>query len=77
VLVIYKSKRSNKGVTPWVSQISKKTGLTLRGTGKKARDDIEAGTFTLMGELPVNTDGGLELRMFWSPSWRQRLEDAI
>ncbi|MFA4917405.1 MAG: acetyl-CoA acetyltransferase [Syntrophales bacterium] len=26
----------------------------------KARDDIEAGTFTLEGKLPVNTDGGLK-----------------
>jgi acetyl-CoA C-acetyltransferase len=26
----------------------------------KARDDIEAGTFKLKGELPVNTDGGLK-----------------
>jgi acetyl-CoA C-acetyltransferase len=26
----------------------------------RARDDIEAGTFTLKGELPVNTDGGLK-----------------
>jgi acetyl-CoA C-acetyltransferase len=26
----------------------------------KARDDVEAGTFTLNGELPVNTDGGLK-----------------
>jgi len=26
----------------------------------KAKDDIEAGTFTLKGELPVNTDGGLK-----------------
>lgn len=26
----------------------------------KAREDIEAGTFTLDGELPVNTDGGLK-----------------
>jgi acetyl-CoA C-acetyltransferase len=25
-----------------------------------ARDDIEAGTFTLQGQLPVNTDGGLK-----------------
>jgi acetyl-CoA C-acetyltransferase len=25
-----------------------------------AKDDIEAGTFTLEGELPVNTDGGLK-----------------
>lgn len=27
---------------------------------KKAREDVEAGTFTLEGELPVNTDGGLK-----------------
>jgi acetyl-CoA C-acetyltransferase len=26
----------------------------------RARDDIEAGTFNLKGELPVNTDGGLK-----------------
>ncbi|MBI2908399.1 MAG: acetyl-CoA acetyltransferase [Chloroflexi bacterium] len=26
----------------------------------RAREDIEAGTFTLQGELPVNTDGGLK-----------------
>jgi acetyl-CoA C-acetyltransferase len=26
----------------------------------KASDDVEAGTFTLEGELPVNTDGGLK-----------------
>jgi acetyl-CoA C-acetyltransferase len=26
----------------------------------KVKDDIEAGTFTLQGELPVNTDGGLK-----------------
>lgn len=26
----------------------------------KAKDDIDAGTFTLKGELPVNTDGGLK-----------------
>jgi acetyl-CoA C-acetyltransferase len=26
----------------------------------RAKDDIEAGTFTLKGELPVNTDGGLK-----------------
>jgi len=32
-------------------------GFSARG---KARDDIEAGTFTLTGELPVNTDGGLK-----------------
>ncbi len=32
-------------------------GFSPRG---KARDDIEAGTFTLKGELPVNTDGGLK-----------------
>jgi acetyl-CoA C-acetyltransferase len=25
-----------------------------------AKDDIEAGTFQLKGELPVNTDGGLK-----------------
>jgi len=32
-------------------------GWSKRG---RARDDIEAGTFTLKGELPVNTDGGLK-----------------
>jgi acetyl-CoA C-acetyltransferase len=32
-------------------------GFSARG---RARDDIEAGTFTLTGELPVNTDGGLK-----------------
>ena len=32
-------------------------GFSERG---KAREDIEAGTFTLKGELPVNTDGGLK-----------------
>jgi len=32
-------------------------GFSARG---RARDDIEAGTFTLAGELPVNTDGGLK-----------------
>jgi acetyl-CoA C-acetyltransferase len=32
-------------------------GFSPRG---KAREDIEAGTFTLEGELPVNTDGGLK-----------------
>jgi len=32
-------------------------GFSPRG---KARDDVEAGTFTLEGELPVNTDGGLK-----------------
>jgi len=32
-------------------------GFSARG---KARDDINAGTFTLKGELPVNTDGGLK-----------------
>jgi acetyl-CoA C-acetyltransferase len=32
-------------------------GFSPRG---KARDDIDAGTFTLKGELPVNTDGGLK-----------------
>ncbi len=26
----------------------------------KARDDVEQGTFTLEGELPINTDGGLK-----------------
>lgn len=32
-------------------------GFSPRG---KAKDDVEAGTFTLKGELPVNTDGGLK-----------------
>jgi acetyl-CoA C-acetyltransferase len=32
-------------------------GFTPRG---RAKDDIEAGTFKLAGELPVNTDGGLK-----------------
>ena len=32
-------------------------GFSVRG---KARDDIEAGSFTLEGDLPVNTDGGLK-----------------
>ena len=32
-------------------------GFSSRG---KAKDDIEAGTFKLTGELPVNTDGGLK-----------------
>jgi acetyl-CoA C-acetyltransferase len=32
-------------------------GLSRKG---RARDDIEAGTFQLKGELPVNTDGGLK-----------------
>ncbi|OGP65935.1 MAG: acetyl-CoA acetyltransferase, partial [Deltaproteobacteria bacterium RBG_13_53_10] len=32
-------------------------GFSPRG---KAKDDIEAGTFKLGGELPVNTDGGLK-----------------
>jgi acetyl-CoA C-acetyltransferase len=32
-------------------------GFSARG---RARYDIEAGTFTLKGELPVNTDGGLK-----------------
>jgi acetyl-CoA C-acetyltransferase len=32
-------------------------GWSQRG---RARDDIERGTFTLDGELPVNTDGGLK-----------------
>ena len=32
-------------------------GFSPRG---KARDDIEAGTFNLAGELPINTDGGLK-----------------
>jgi len=32
-------------------------GLSPRG---KAPEDVEAGTFSLQGELPVNTDGGLK-----------------
>lgn len=32
-------------------------GLTRRGG---AKEDIKAGTFTLKGEMPVNTDGGLK-----------------
>jgi acetyl-CoA C-acetyltransferase len=32
-------------------------GWSKRG---RAREDVEAGTFTLKGELPVNTDGGLK-----------------
>ena len=32
-------------------------GFSPRGKGP---DDVEAGTFTLDGELPVNTDGGLK-----------------
>jgi acetyl-CoA C-acetyltransferase len=32
-------------------------GFSPRG---KAKEDIEAGTFTLKGELPINTDGGLK-----------------
>jgi acetyl-CoA C-acetyltransferase len=32
-------------------------GFSPRG---RAKDDIEAGTFKLIGELPVNTDGGLK-----------------
>ena len=32
-------------------------GFSARG---RARHDIEAGTFTLTGELPINTDGGLK-----------------
>lgn len=32
-------------------------GFSPRG---KAKDDIEAGTFALTGELPINTDGGLK-----------------
>ncbi len=32
-------------------------GFSQRG---KASEDVEAGTFTLEGELPVNTDGGLK-----------------
>jgi acetyl-CoA C-acetyltransferase len=32
-------------------------GFSPRG---EAKEDIEAGTFMLSGELPVNTDGGLK-----------------
>ena len=32
-------------------------GLSPRGKGP---EDVEAGTFTLEGEIPVNTDGGLK-----------------
>src|SRR4030043_162062 len=32
-------------------------GFSPRG---RAREDIEAGTFTLKGSLPINTDGGLK-----------------
>jgi len=32
-------------------------GFSARG---RAREDIEAGTFSLKGEFPVNTDGGLK-----------------
>ena len=32
-------------------------GFSTRG---RAGEDVEAGTFTLEGELPVNTDGGLK-----------------
>ena len=32
-------------------------GFSPRG---RASDDVAAGTFTLEGELPVNTDGGLK-----------------
>ena len=32
-------------------------GWSERG---RAKEDIESGTFTLKGELPVNTDGGLK-----------------
>ena len=32
-------------------------GFSARG---KAREDIDGGTFSLKGELPVNTDGGLK-----------------
>jgi acetyl-CoA C-acetyltransferase len=32
-------------------------GFSARG---RAQEDINAGTFTLKGDLPVNTDGGLK-----------------
>jgi acetyl-CoA C-acetyltransferase len=32
-------------------------GFSPRG---KAKEDVDKGTFTLQGELPVNTDGGLK-----------------
>ena len=37
--------------------IAEDLGFSPRG---RAREDVEAGTFTLEGELPINTDGGLK-----------------
>ena len=37
--------------------IAEDLGFSPRG---KARDDVEAGSFTLEGDLPINTDGGLK-----------------
>ena len=43
-------------------------GFSPRG---RAKEDIDAGTFTLNGELPVNTDGGL--KCFGHPARRSGL----
>ncbi|MCE2404345.1 MAG: acetyl-CoA acetyltransferase [Dehalococcoidia bacterium] len=37
--------------------IAEDLGFSARGRG---RDDVEAGAFTLEGDLPINTDGGLK-----------------
>ena len=37
--------------------IAEDLGFSPRG---KAKDDVEAGSFTLEGDLPINTDGGLK-----------------
>ncbi len=37
--------------------IAEDLGFSPRG---RAREDVEAGTFTLEGDLPINTDGGLK-----------------
>ncbi len=37
--------------------IAEDLGFSERG---RAREDVEAGTFTLEGDLPINTDGGLK-----------------
>ena len=37
--------------------IGEDLGFSARGRG---REDVEAGTFTLEGDLPINTDGGLK-----------------
>ena len=37
--------------------IAEDLGFSPRG---QAKDDVEAGTFTLEGDLPINTDGGLK-----------------